>query len=66
MRPDLRDAYLAIVEEYQQEGWGIYDDTPDPNLAMALSDAYYGDMSSLLTTYRATGKPILLQDVNII
>ncbi|MGN0414092.1 MAG: hypothetical protein ACI4FX_01200 [Agathobacter sp.] len=66
MRPDLRDAYLAIVEEYKQEGWGIYDDTPDPNLAMALSDAYYGDMSSLLTTYRATGKPILLQDVNII
>lgn len=66
MRPNLRQAYIERVEKFKAEGWGIYDDTPDPNLAMALSDAYYGDMSSLVTTYRATGKPILLQDVNII
>jgi hypothetical protein len=31
-----------------------------------LSDAYYGDESSLVVTYRATGKPIMLQDMNII
>lgn len=63
MRPQLRDAYLSLVQQLQQEGWGIFDHTPDPNLAMALADAYYGDCSSLLTTFRVTGKPMKMQDV---
>ena len=66
MVPWLRDAYMQRVTEFKEEGWGIYDETPDPNLAMTLSDGYYGDNSSLVTTYRETGKPILLQDVYIL
>lgn len=66
MVPWLRDAYIQRVKAFKKEGWGIYDETPDPNLAMALSDGYYGDKSSLVTTYRETGKPILLQDVYIL
>lgn len=66
MVPWLRDAYMQRVQQFQEEGWGIYDETPDPNLAMVLSDGYYGDMSSLVTTYKETGKPILLQDVYIL
>lgn len=66
MIPWLRDAYLQRVEAFKEKGWGIYDETPDPNLAMALSDGYYGDPSSLVTTYRETGKPILLQNVYIL
>lgn len=66
MVPWLRDAYLHRVQQFQKEGWGIYDETPDPNLAMVVSDGYYGDKSSLVTTYRETGKPILLQDVYIL
>ena len=66
MVPWLRDAYMQRVRQFQEEGWGIYDETPDPNLAMVLSDGYYGDMSSLVTTYRETGKPILLQDAYIL
>lgn len=66
MVPWLRDAYMQRVEKFKKEGWGIYDETPDPNLAMALSDGYYGDKSSLVTTFRETGKPILLQDVYIL
>lgn len=65
MVPWLRDAYMQRVQQFQKEGWGIFDETPDPNLAMVVSDGYYGDMSSLVTTYRETGKPILLQDVYI-
>ena len=63
MVPWLRDAYMQRVRQFQEESWGIYDETPDPNLAMVLSDGYYGDMSSLVTTYRETGKPIMIQDV---
>ena len=62
MVPWLRDAYMQKVLQFQEESWGIFDETPDPNLAMVVSDGYYGDMSSLVTTYRETGKPILLQD----
>ncbi len=66
MTPMLRQEYLRRISNFKEEGWGIYDETPDPNLAMALSDGYYGDPSSLLTVYRETGKPILLQDVDIL
>lgn len=66
MTPLLRDAYIQKIQNYKEEGWGIYDETPDPNLAMAVSDGYYGDQSSLLTIYRETGKPVMLQDAEIL
>lgn len=65
MRPQLRDAYLMRLEQFKKEGWGIFDETPDANLAMALSDAYYGDWSSLLMTYRVLGKPMLIQRLEL-
>ncbi len=63
MRPELIAAYHQLVETYQKENWGIYDDTTDLHRAIALSDAYYGDMSSLVELYRLTGKPILIQNL---
>mgnify|MGYP006962068408 FL=1 len=66
MTPLLRQEFLQRISNFKEEGWGIYDETPDPNLAMALSDGYYGDSRSLLTIYRETWKPILLQDVEIL
>lgn len=66
MLPWLKVEYLERVSRFKEEGWGIYDESPEPNLAMALSDGYYGDDSSLVTTYRELGKPILLQDVNLL
>lgn len=61
MGAELYPAYRELVQRYRQEGWGIYDDTPDAERAIALSDAYYGDWSSLVTLYQATGKPIMIQ-----
>ena len=46
--------------------WGIYDDSPEMNLAIAISDAYYGDPSSVVEVYKATGKPIMLQNVEVL
>ena len=66
MNPVALEPYLKIVEEYKSEKWGIYDDTPDMNRSMALSDAYYGSDSSLVSIYENMGKPILLQDINCI
>lgn len=63
MRPQLGEAYLKCVREFQEQGWGIYDDSSDATLAIALSDAYYGDWSSLLVLYEATGKFMQVQNV---
>lgn len=65
MRPHLLNEYLQTTAEYKQEGWGIYDDTPDMNRAIALSDAYYGDWSSLVALYRSTSKPIMIQSCEV-
>ncbi|MCI8889118.1 MAG: hypothetical protein HFG70_13705 [Hungatella sp.] len=61
MRPRLYGEFNRVVEKYRQEGWGIYDDTADLERAIALSDAYYGDWSSVVTLYQAAGKPIMIQ-----
>lgn len=65
MRPGLWEKYKEITDTYRKAGWGIYDDTPDFHAAFALSDAYYGDYSSLILLYLKTGKPLLKQNVNI-
>ena len=64
MRPALWDKYEKIVKSYRQENWGIYDDSSDMDRAIALSDGYYGDYSSIVHLYKKTGKPILMQDAN--
>lgn len=65
MMPELSDRYQRIVERYQEENQGIYDDTPDMERSIALSDAYYGDLSSVVTLYRETGKPVMITNYEI-
>ena len=65
MRPQLWIAYDKLVRKYQEEGWGIYDDTADVDRAIEISDAYYGDGSSIVQLYQQTGKPIMIQNVDV-
>jgi len=65
MRPELLGRYLEIKEGYLREGWGIYDDTADIDRAVALSDAYYGDHSSVVHLCREKGIPVMIQNVEI-
>lgn len=65
MRPDLYQEYMAIAKTYQEENWGIYDETADIDRAVVLSDAYYGDMSSVVELYKVTGKPIMIQNCEV-
>lgn len=66
MRPALWEEYSRMTEEYRSAGWGIYDDSEDMNRAILISDAYYGDGSSVVQLYQKTGKPILLQNPYVI
>ena len=56
------EEYDEIVRDYQQGGWGIYDDTSELERAIVRSDAYYGDSSSVVELYSKTGKPIMIQN----
>lgn len=62
MHPEIYGEYEALEKEYRLNGWGIYDDSPDVDRAIVCTTAYYGDLSSVLTLYQATGKPGLLQE----
>lgn len=65
MKPHLLKVYNDIVRDYKQKAYGIYDDTSDLYRAIAISDAYYGDHSSVAVLYRETGKPIMFQNVEV-
>ncbi|MCI5621709.1 MAG: hypothetical protein MR355_09175 [Lachnospiraceae bacterium] len=64
--PGLWEKYQKLVEEYQSEGWGIYDDTEEMELSVAVCDAYYGDRSCMVRLFMEKGKPVMLQNVEII
>lgn len=66
MRPQLWREYEQLVGEYRAAGWGIYDDSADLNRAIALSDAYYGDGSSVVQLCREAGMPVMIQDAEIL
>lgn len=72
MRPQLLQRYLGLVRDFREEGekegnaCGIFDDSPDLHRAIAVSDLYYGDPSSVESLFQAAGKPALTQNVDII
>lgn len=65
MRPGLREEYEGIVDRYRSDGWGIYDDTADLDRAIALSDGYYGDWSSVVELCKEKGIPVMIQNVEV-
>ena len=65
MLPSLWEKYKRIIDDYREVGWGIYDDSPELDRAIAISDAYYGDWSSVVWLYKETGKPIMIQNVEV-
>lgn len=58
MRPQYEEEYFRLEKQYIEEGWGIYDDSSDLHRAICWSDAYYGDVSSVVKLYRMTRKPV--------
>jgi len=65
MRPALLEEYREIVRRYREEAWGIFDEGVDLEWAIAETDAYYGDRSSVVQLYKAVGKPVMYQNVSV-
>lgn len=66
MLPELAEKYKKIVAEYKAEGWGIFDETADMDKSIVISDAYYGDPSSIVQLYEKLEKPIMIQNPEIL
>jgi hypothetical protein len=65
LRPELLEEYDALVKEFVEEKLGILDEDDDFTRSVVLSDAFYGDDSALITIYKATGKPIMIENLEI-
>lgn len=66
INPRLKNIYDALVEKYKASGIGIYDESNDRGRAVAVADAYYGDAGVLAQLCRKAGKPVMIQNVEII
>lgn len=66
MRPEVLEDYEQLLQEYLADGFGIYDDSADLNRAIAVCDAYYGDPSSVVQLCREAGKPVMLQNIEML
>ncbi len=62
MNPYILDKYMKLIDRFKKIPNGVYDDTPDIHRAIGVSDAYIGDMSSIVSMYGVTGKPMFIMN----
>ena len=62
---ELLKRFIQMKDTFVVDDRGIYDDTPDMYPAIALSDMYYGDHSSLVWLYLETKKKVQIQNVEV-
>ncbi|GHU50103.1 hypothetical protein AGMMS49975_00460 [Clostridia bacterium] len=60
MRPQFVLEYAALIDNYLKYEYGIYDESPILHRVISHSDGYFGDLSSVVSMYQKTEKPILL------
>ena len=63
MRTHLYEEYSSIVNDFKNKAWGIYDDTTNLHQALAWSDVYYGDQSSVTMLFSAMKKPVMIEAI---
>lgn len=64
MDSDLLQQYEELIQEYLEESWGIYEDSPEAERAVRLCDACYGDGGNVMNRCRNLGKVVMLQSVD--
>ncbi len=66
MRPHCLETFYKIKEFFIHNNLGIYDDTPDIEKAIGVSDAYIGDSGTSVTSlFGIAGKPIFILNNDI-
>ena len=66
MRQEAQLAYNQLKKYFIEHDLGIYDDTPDIDKSIALSDVYIGDVKTSVTSlFGVAGKPAFFMNNNI-
>ncbi len=65
LRPELSESFKNLIDEYRSSDLGILDGSNDPALSISIADAYYGDNGSVMELFKATGKPIMIENCDI-
>ena len=66
MRAEYKPAYEKLKQYFFDSGIGIYDDTPEIETSIALSDAYIGDAGTSVTAlFGVAGKPVFILNNHI-
>ncbi len=60
--PGLWQQYRDLLQKYKEEAWGIFDDSDQPECAINLCDACYGDGGTVYNACRVRKKVVMLQD----
>lgn len=63
--PELMEQYIEWKKDMCALQQVIYDDSPDLERAVALSDAYIGEGSSVVQLFAMSGKPIFYNNMTI-
>ncbi len=63
--PMLVERYHVIIKKYKDNKIGIFDAGMDLDWAIAETDAYYGDGSSVSILFKYANKPVMYQDAKI-
>ena len=58
--------YEEIVQKFQAGEWGIYEDISKQKINLSFADAYYGDGSVWMQQMQEQGKPVMLQNMDIL
>ena len=66
MSPELFGEYCRMVEMFKKEKMGVYDESGNIQRAVSAADGYYGDAGELMELFKATGKPIMLLNYEIV
>lgn len=63
MRPDIYELYKDLKASFIEEKIGLFDETADIGMAVAIADAYIGEStSSVIALFGYMGKPIFFTD----
>lgn len=63
--PKLWKQYKAILEDYLEKDYGIYEDAEDYSRIVAISDAFYGDRDAIMHDFMETKRPVMVANIDI-
>lgn len=63
---DVYDDYKCIVEKFKEAGFGSFADSEKDEELVEKCCAYYGDSEAIIRKFQRAGKPVMIQNIEIL